>query len=301
MEQKKYHSIVRMGHRSTRKVFNVGDQITIQEKIDGANASFMRDGDKVLAFSRANLLGEGLTLNGFYGWVQINIDPKSLLEGVVYFGEWSGSHKINYGENSKKFFLYDIYNTFTSEYVYFSIVKDEAKRLNLNLVPLFYEGEYQSYEHLEEFIGRTDLGGKIGDVESGEGIVVKNVNYKDHNGEQVFVKLVIDRFREIQKQKAPKDPNLPETVEGSWVTQNMTKARVEKHLYKLVDDGIISEEFGLRDMSTILRNINRNLIEDLLKEESESLPEGYEQKEIGRAVSAKSPTIIKEIIQERQV
>lgn len=40
MEQKKYHSIIRYGHKSTQDVLNKGDKIIIQEKIDGANASF---------------------------------------------------------------------------------------------------------------------------------------------------------------------------------------------------------------------------------------------------------------------
>ena len=40
MEQKKYQDITRLGHKSTIGVLGEGDNIVIQEKLDGANASF---------------------------------------------------------------------------------------------------------------------------------------------------------------------------------------------------------------------------------------------------------------------
>jgi hypothetical protein len=302
MSQKKFCDVIRYGHKTTKGIFNIGDPITVTEKIDGANASFKRDGDKVLAFSRNNPLDESNNLGGFYQWVQANIDPKKLLDGVIYFGEWLNPHKVKYApEHTKTFILFAIFNEFTQEYVNFSMVKDEARRLNLKLVPVFYEGEYQSFEHLQSFVGRTELGGVLGGEPMGEGVVIVNYDYKDKYGNQIFTKMVVEKFREVQSQKEPRDPNTPESIESLWVKDNMTKARVEKMLHKLVDEGIIEEEFGIEDMGTILKNINRRLIEDMIKEEVDYLPEGYEQKEIGRAVAAKSPTIIKEIIKERQV
>lgn len=301
MTQKKFTDVVRMGHKMTKGVFNEGDIITVTEKIDGANASFKFDGDKVLAFSRNNPLDESNNLGGFYQWVQTYIDPAKILEGCIYFGEWLNPHKVKYAPaHTKTFILFAIFNEFTQEYVNFSMVKDEARRLNFKLVPVFYEGEYQSYEHLQSFVGNTELGGTLGGEDTGEGIVVVNYDYKDRNGEQIFTKMVIDKFREVQHQKAPRDPNTPESVEALWVKDNMTVARVEKMLHKLVDEGIIEEEFGIEDMGTILKNINRRLIDDMLKEEVDYLPEGYEQKEIGRAVAAKSPAIIKEIIKDKE-
>ena len=42
-EMKKYMDVVRLGHKTTEGVLNVGDKIVIQEKIDGANASFKKE------------------------------------------------------------------------------------------------------------------------------------------------------------------------------------------------------------------------------------------------------------------
>lgn len=290
-EMKKYMDIVRLGHKTTLGVLNEGDFITVTEKLDGANASFKVENGIIKAFSRNTELNCENNLRGFYEWTQ-TLNPELLLNGVIYFGEWLVKHKIQYpAEKMNQFYLFDIYNTYTCEYVSFSMVKDESKRLGLNLIPLFYEGKYQSFDHLMSFVGKTNLGG-----EQGEGVVVKNVNYKDKYGKQIFVKLVTDEFREIQKQKAPKDPNKPATVEQQFVNECVTKARVEKLLYKLVDEGVLEESFGIEDMGLILKNLGSRIYEDIIKEESESLPENYEEQLIRKVIRGRLPLIVKEII-----
>ncbi|TPG68625.1 hypothetical protein EEL31_08900 [Brevibacillus laterosporus] len=298
MERKKYMEIIRYGHKTTVGVLNEGDQIVIQEKIDGANASFMFDENsgKIRAFSRNTELDEENTLGGFYQWTQQQLNPNELCIGGIYFGEWLNSHKVKYPKYEKQFFLFDIYNTYTNEYVDFSMVEEEAKRLDLNVVPVFYQGEHKGYDHLESFVGKTLIGGKLGDLETGEGIVVKNVDYKDHFGKQLFVKLVTDSFREVQKQKAPKDPNQLKTPEMLFVEQYVTQARAEKFLYKLVDEGILDEKFGIEDMGIILKNLNVRIYEDLLKEESDYLSKEYEEKLLRKSLSRLLPTLVKKIL-----
>lgn len=290
-EMKKYMDVVRLGHKTTIGVLNEGDDIVIQEKLDGANASFKLDDGKIAAFSRNTKLSPENNLRGFYEWTQ-TLDPSKLLDGVIYYGEWLVKHKLDYGTNANQFYLFDIYNEFLHEYDSFTMVKDEAKRLNLNLIPLFYEGKYQSFEHLQSFVGKSELG-----VE-GEGVVVKNVSYKDNYGHQCFVKLVSDSFREVQKQKAPKDPNF-QSVEMTFVNECLTKARVEKLLHKLVDEQILDENFGIEDMGTILKNLGNRVYDDIMKEEADSLAT-YEEKDIRKCIGKKLPVIIKSLLNERK-
>jgi hypothetical protein len=64
-EHKKYTDIVRLGHKSTQDVLKVGDIISITEKIDGANASFMLDNESeigVSCYSRNTPLNKDNTL-----------------------------------------------------------------------------------------------------------------------------------------------------------------------------------------------------------------------------------------------
>lgn len=297
-EMKKYMDVVRLGHKTTVDVLKIGDQIIIQEKIDGANSSFQRDGNSrnILAFSRNTQLSEENTLRGFYGWTQ-QLNAEDLTNGYLYFGEWLVQHKVNYGENANQFYLFDVYNTLTGKYESFSVVKKEAQRLNLNLIPVFYEGEYQGFEHLQSFVGQSKLGGNLNGIETGEGIVVKNVNYQDRFGNQLFVKLVTDKFREVQKQKAPKDPQSP--IEIQFINNFLTAARVEKLLHKLVDENIIDESFGIGDMGTILKNLGNRVYDDMLKEEKDSLPEDFKEKDIKKSIGKKLPLIVKEIINNK--
>jgi hypothetical protein len=150
---KKYQDIVRHGKSSTHLTLEGNPHIVIQEKLDGANASFKREGDAILCFSRNTQLDEHNTLRGFYNWVQDNVKASDLVEGGTYFGEWLVKHKLSYGENENKFYLFDIYDEDTERYIGFNLVKHQAQKLNLNLVPVFYEGVFQSIEH--EFVNST--------------------------------------------------------------------------------------------------------------------------------------------------
>jgi hypothetical protein len=220
-------------------------------------------------------------------------------EDLILFGEWTNKHKVHYPEHEKQFFLYDVYNTKTGRYLPFEYVDLCAFVFELNLVPVFYQGEYQSFEHLKSFVGKTALGGRLGDEETGEGIVVKNVDFIDRYGRQMFVKLVTEKFAEIQKQKLPKDPKIEQTQEQVFVAQVVTEARVEKFLYKFVDEGILDEHFGIEDMGIILKNMNPRIKEDILKEEADMLPPEYDEKQLSKAVSRVVVNKVKKILAER--
>jgi len=300
MEQKAYMDIVRLGHKTTQGILNDGDHIVVQEKLDGANASFClnpANGD-LAVFSRRTKLDESNTLGGFYGWVMDNIAGKVLRPNTIYFGEWLNPHKVKYPE--KTFYLFDLYDVSTHRYLPFEEVRNEAQRLHLNLIPVFYEGVYQGYAHLEQFVGKTLIGGKLGEVEQGEGIVVKNVTFINQFGRQMFVKMVTEAFAEVQKQKLPKDPNKPKSKERLFVDTYVTKARVEKFLHKLVDEQVLDAQWGIEDMGVVLKELNHRIYDDLIKEEADYLPSVYDTRELRKSLSTVMPNFVKEIIKERQ-
>lgn len=288
---KKYMSVVRLGHKTTENVLQPGDPIIIQEKLDGANGSFKLEEGEIVAFSRNERLTEQNNLQGFYEWTQ-TLDAKQLRSDVVYFGEWLTKHKINYGDLTKQFFLFDVYDIEKEKYIHFTEVKKEAERLGLNLIPVFYEGEYQSLEHLESFIGQTALG-----VKKGEGIVVKNVDYQDVYGKQLFVKLVIDAFKEVQRIKKPRDPNF-QSAEIEAVQSVLTRARVEKWIYKLIDEGVLQANFGMQDMAMILKRITPRIVDDIVQEEGEQIA-SFDLKEIRKVIGKQLPLLVKEVIEKK--
>lgn len=274
MEQKKFTDVVRLGHKSTVEVLKEGDSIVIQEKLDGANASFTIESGIIHSFSRNRELDESNTLGGFYQYIQDKFNSiKNLLnENYIYFGEWLNPHKVKYEGYEKQFFLFDIWDKVNEKYLSFEVVKEESVKLGLNLIPVFYEGEYQSFEHLQTFVGKTKLNGKLGDIESGEGIVVKNVSYLDRFGKQLYVKLVTDNFAEVQKQKKPKNPTeFMNTKEYILAESLATKGRIDKIIYKLRDEGVIGNDIDKKEIGLVFKECILRTYEDILKEESDSL------------------------------
>ncbi|MGV2640199.1 hypothetical protein GNF86_01920 [Clostridium perfringens] len=298
-EIKKYTDVVRYGKSSTQGVIQEGDIISITEKIDGANASFCIDNENdlgVSSYSRNNLLTEENRLRGYYDWVLNNIVPikEKLNPNYRYFGEWCVKHKVIYKEeNYYKFYLFSIWDDEKQMYLSDEIVRSEAQRLGLLTVQYFYYGKYISFEHLMSFVGKSEL---TEEPNTGEGIVVKNVSYFDNYNRQVFVKLVSDKFREVQQQKKPKNPNVDSKVIET-IKSVLTKARVSKLIHKLVDEGLLKEDFSIEDMGTILKELKDKPYQDIMKEEPELIG-NIEEKIIKRTIGKNIPNIVKEVLKE---
>lgn len=298
-EIKKYTDVIRYGKSGTQDVLQKGDYISITEKIDGANASFCLDKATdlgVAAFSRNNQVGEHNTLRGFYDWVVKSIVPikDKLNPNYRYYGEWLVSHKVVYRQDQyNNFYMFSIWDEQKGEYLSDEIVKSEAVRLGIQTTTYFYEGEYVSFEHIMSFVGKSD---RTLEPNTGEGVVVKNVTYKRGDGKQVFVKLVSERFAEVQKQKLPKNPNLEDEHKG-LIDSVVTTPRIEKIINKMVDEDVLREGYNIEDMSTILRNLGQLVFDDIIKEEYDmikDLEEKILKKKIGKALPVKVKAILKE-------
>ena len=299
----KYTDIIRYGKKGTEDVLKKGDYITITEKMDGANASFRLDETNPLGvscYSRNQPLNSENTLGGFYNWIIDNIVPikDKLNPNYIYYGEWMNPHKVKYKEEIyKEFYMFSIWDLSQeiNQYVSDEIVKKEANKLSIKTVDYFYEGEFASLEHLMNFIGKSN---KTLEPNTGEGIVIKNVSYFNKYGRQCFVKLVSDAFKEVKKQRVTKSSK--EMPKGYLELMSvLTKARIDKILYKIVDEGIISDDdICIENMGNLLKIINNLTYEDILKEESDIIGK-FDQKEIRKMIGKKLPLIIKEILKER--
>lgn len=278
-EQKKYQSITRYG-KSNNEVTARGN-IVIWEKLDGANASFKRVGDEIQTFSRNQELTGEDGLGGFRKWVLENINIEKLEPDFLYFGEWLNRHKINYGEHEKKFFLFDVYDLAEVKYLDMRFIRDEAQHLGLTLAPIFYEGEYISEEHLQSFVGKSMLAPDG----VGEGVVVKDYGYMDKHGNQHFTKIVSKHFHEISGVKVKEHKSKPDIV-TQFIENTVTPARIEKLLFKLVDEGHLKEDFAIEDMGTILKLLGGSVYEDVMQEEADMLHKALASR-FGKAVPVK--------------
>lgn len=289
MEQKKYHSVIRYGKQGTEDVLT--GNIVIQEKLDGANASFKVEDGKIKFFSRNNELDVSNTLRGFSIWGMKhlgNVEFEKVRENFIFFGEWLVPHKVQYNEEAfGQFYLFDIYDTETEVYLPFEEVKYAAEEFKLNVVPVMYEGPFQSLDHIQSFVGKSHLG------TVGEGVVVKNPAHVDKHGNQTYVKFVSDAFAEMANVKkhdikAPATDSLQVFIEST-----VTKGRVEKLLHKAVDEGHLVEDFAIEHMRDILKFMGNRILEDIMKEDSDILFKLLKPK-IGKYM----PLIVKEVLKE---
>lgn len=275
VNHKKFMDIERIKEEITGG-FEVGDEIVIQEKIDGANAAIRYDfeTDAIVAQSRKNILNISNNLRGFYEWTQTldkELVASGLGEDIVLFGEWLVPHTVKYPDKKyNQFYVYDAYNTKLEEYLPQCTVEAIASILNLNYIPVFYRGKFQSWEHCYSFVGKTEMGG-----EYGEGIVVKNqTKLNDKNSRTpYYLKIVGEKFQEVHKdhKKVINPEKLKANEENKALCETIvTEARVTKILHKLIDEGILPENWGASEMPIVAKNLCKRVFEDCQKEEPET-------------------------------
>lgn len=302
LTHKRYMEIENLKHELAI-LFHEGDEIIIQEKIDGANASFQYNSEEdcIDCFSRNQPLTPQNNLRGFYEWVQ-QLDKAKvqavLGENLRMFGEWLVSHTVKYPESCyNNLYCFDIFNMETKQYLPQHEVKQLVEQLGLHYVPVFFEGKFTKWEDYTPLVGKTELGGEIG-----EGIIIKNMSALSHD--VIYTKIVHEKFLEVNyrtKYKKKLQADLAKNKEYRRLTALaktiVTRQRVEKLLYKLVDEGILPEDFSRYNMKDILRNLPSAVYYDCLKEK----PEIVNQIEnFGKYSGAITKIHLKEILAERE-
>ena len=306
---KKYLDIERCKQKYA-ETFNVGEDIVIQEKIDGSNASIRYDEESgtLKAFSRRLELSADNTLNGFWDYVQtlnLEIFKEILGSRYIVFGEWMGAkHAIKYPENVYgKFWMFDVWDTQTEQYLPYEETRSFYDKLiacgneenKFNFVPVFYIGKFESWEKTSELVGRTEVGAEP----TGEGIVIKRQNCLDSKSSRLpfYVKIVSEQFSEVHKSRKQKaiDPEAIAKKEANLALAAtiVTPQRVQKMLYKFIEDGLLPQdwdEHNLKDISKILPNA---IYKDCVKEENETV---QQVEDFGKVAAKLSMSIVRDLI-----
>lgn len=311
MEQKKYLDIERVKLEYSN-AFELGEDIVVEEKLDGSNASIVYDvkNDKVECFSRRQKLSPTKTLNGFYEYVQRL--PKQAIEiatsygRYILFGEWLVKNKIQYpAEKYNNFYMFDVYDTIDECYLQFedtlAIFSGLAKAAMqvgelVYFAPVLYQGPFRGWDNIKSYVGQTCVGAEP----CGEGVVIKSQErlMERNSRRPYYLKLVSEQFAEVQKTKKPIDPEELKKKEAlrNYAQTIVTKRRCEKMLRRLVEDQIIPEDWDEHDMGVIAKNINKLMYEDCVKEEPDTVNaiEGF-----GKICGSLTMEYVREILKER--
>lgn len=278
MDVKHYVDIERLKEKYAEG-FKPGEHITITEKLDGSNSQILFDPETgtLKASSRRNELTPESTLQGFWNFVQ-TLDAESfssiLGDHYIIFGEYLIPHTIKYPEDKyRKFYVFDIWDKDKEQYLPWDSVMLIARTLNLETVPIFYDGPFISWEHVYSFVGKTEMGA----MPCGEGCVVKS---QDRLGEKnsrlpAYVKIVSEQFSEVHKSKPHKEID-PEKIAAKQAMEELaativTKRRVEKTLEKLIDDTLLKPDWDEHDLGYLAKTAPKLVYEDCKKEEPETV------------------------------
>lgn len=284
---KKYQKIPRADIKSAREMLGNMTEMTVLEKIDGANASFKLENGELKCFSRNNELDEHNTLRGFYNWVHENVDKDQLYDGDVFYGEWLVHHKVKYNEEAYgNFYLFDILDVGKGFFLHHKKLKERAYDLDLKTAHEFYHGEPLSLKELDNFVGKSALG-----AEEGEGIVIKSHMHDFKYKEQPRVKLISTKFKEVNKNRDKSDKSKDQLTK--WLDNVLTDNRVEKMIHKLRNEDLIPNELSISDTGMVLKATGNKMVEDILEEELESLLKVVRQK-----ISKTYPAKVREFIEK---
>lgn len=254
MEFKKYQHIERYGTQETEGI-DIG--ITyVFPKIDGTNSSVWLAGEAhIQCGSRKRTLAEESDNAGFWQFICDDGRFEELFHShpdLRLFGEWLVPHSLKtYREDAwRKFYVFDVVRLSkeyweievgmdaikTYEYLPYEEYQPLMERYGIDYIPpiaVVENGNLDTYLGLLErntFLIEDGKG-------IGEGLVIKNYDYKNKYGRQTWAKIVTSEFKEkhVKEMGAPtiKGKGL---VEIEIVDQYVTQALVDKVHAKIVNE-----------------------------------------------------------------
>lgn len=248
-----YPKVYAVGHRAVAELFQ--DDVLVEEKVDGSQFTFSRQGDDVFLRSRgATVFPE--TAGMFAAAVTAVNELKDCLhEGWVYRAEYLMKPKHNvlcYGRVPKfNLILFDI-NTGEEVYLSREEKEAEAERIGMEIVPLMYQGPVTKPEEVYDFLKRESiLGGKI------EGVVIKNYARFGIDKKVLMGKFVSEDFKETHsKEWKASNPTISDVIDRI-VSTLRSEVRWAKSVQRLRDVGRL--EHSPRDIGPLLKEIQADV------------------------------------------
>lgn len=214
-------------------------------KLDGTNASLWAHEDQVFAGSRSRTLSLEEDNAGFYAWVLQQEHLFSFFTSFPHlrlYGEWLVPHSLKtYRPTAwRKFYVFDVLDHSEIEegvHVPFDAYAPILDQFGIEYIPPIAKIINGSYE---QFINQLAVNVFL--IEdgkgAGEGIVIKNYDYKNKYGRQTWAKIVTSEFKDKhRKEMGCSEIQGKKTVEESIAETFVTKALVEKVFAKIDNDG----------------------------------------------------------------
>lgn len=298
MEFRKYMHVERFGNSEVADI-NIGT-CYIFPKIDGTNASvYMNDRNEICAGSRNRQLTLEKDNAGFYSAIKDDERIRNMLTNypnIRLYGEWLVPHSLKtYNDDAwGEFYVFDVYerDAYGNESpLQYETYKPMLDYFGIEYIPPIRILENPTLEMLERCLDENDYLIRNGEG-VGEGIVIKNYEFVNRYGRQIWAKIVTSEFKARHRKTMGVPVTETITVEQYIVEEFVTIAFVEKEYAKIVTyrDGWKSE---------YIPQLLNTVYYELLKEETWNFLKRFKNPTIDfRRLRAMTTAKVKEVMPE---
>jgi len=236
-EFKKYQHVEKHDTIETRGI-EIG-MCYVFPKIDGTNGSIWMSNGEICAGSRNRELEIESDNAGFYQWVLKQENIIKLFNDnpdYILYGEWLVPHTIKtYRDESwRKFYIFDI--MYNDEYLDYETYIKLLEKYNLEYIPAICKVKNPTTEKLIELLDKNIYLIKDG-MGTGEGIVIKNYDYKNCFGRVTWSKIVKNEFKENHSKNGMfgiAEIKCKSGIEEKIVEKFITNTLIEKEYSKII-------------------------------------------------------------------
>lgn len=236
MKYKKYQHVERFGTTETQGI-DLG-MCYVFPKIDGTNATLWFDG-KIQAGSRNRQLSLDNDNAGFYNWAITQPSIHAFFNfhaDLRLFGEWLVPHTLKtYNQDAwRKFYVFDVVRDTQDDYEYINY-EEYSKILdtfNIDYIPPICKVKNPTYDRLVNQLDKNTY--LISDGSgTGEGIVIKNYDYKNKFGRVTWAKIVKNEFKAKHAKVNITEIKENKIIEDEIVNKYVTISLIEKEFSKI--------------------------------------------------------------------
>jgi len=266
-----YPNVYQLGHKLVSNVLD--GYVLVQEKIDGSQISFGIDNFGDLRIRSKNKEIDIEHPNDMFRlaveWIVNN--RSNLQAGWTYRGEYLQKSKHNTLAYSRvprnNIILFDICDGLES-YLSYSDLCAEAKRIGLEVVPLFAEGvftEANILAHKDIWLSRESIlgGTKV------EGVVIKNYNVFTAEKKVAMAKIVRQEFKEQNSSNWKDEHPTSQDIIQRLIETYRNEARWRKAVQHLRDAGELQGE--MRDIPLLMKEVSNDVLKECKDEILEQL------------------------------
>jgi hypothetical protein len=238
-------------------------------KLDGTNGSVWVDGDRAVDCIRCGSRNRELELdNDNAGFMNAMYQDKAMTsfmynaKDLVLYGEWLVPHTLKtYRDDAWcKFYIFDVYDRTKERLLSYDEYSAPLLAAGLNVIAPIAIIKNGNEAHFTECLSKAHYLVKDGEG-SGEGVVVKNYDYKNRSDRQTWAKIVANEF----KAKHHLEMGVPvigcEIVEEKIVDKFVTQAMIDKVVAKITND---NDGWSSKNIPQLINTV----FYDLVKEET---------------------------------